>query len=153
MQIIIRGVKNRHPKFSIIVKKRKENWPSSSRCRDRGVLGFNEPGELRVKGLMKIGDVVYYDKELCFPIINSIKELIEHCSWHVSPSVLNAVSSCSFCSYDGGSWIVILKQEAKWLTEQKIRYNVDEKVFTTQSSREVESSLQVFLEHRWEKIA
>ncbi|XP_060519652.1 uncharacterized protein LOC132697911 [Cylas formicarius] len=73
--------------------------------------GPNQRGELRVKsdllmngyfgmdssvafdsdGWLKTGDVVYYDDEFCFYIVDRIKEMLKYRSWHVVPAVLEQV--------------------------------------------------------------
>ncbi|KAJ8939528.1 hypothetical protein NQ314_011095, partial [Rhamnusium bicolor] len=72
------------------------------------LCGPNENGELRVKsrvimngyygrdssetfdaeGWLKTGDMVYYDKDHCFFIVDRIKEMLKYKSWHVAPAML-----------------------------------------------------------------
>lgn len=74
-------------------------------------LGPGQPGELRVRskytmngyyemdssscfdeeGFLKTGDVVYYDDEFCFFIVNRIKEMLKYRGWHVVPQVIEKV--------------------------------------------------------------
>lgn len=74
-------------------------------------LSFNQPGELRVKskylmngyhnmdasstydeeGWLKTGDIVYYDEDFCFFVIDRIKEVIKYRSWHVPPAFIEKV--------------------------------------------------------------
>ncbi|XP_018573288.1 4-coumarate--CoA ligase 1 [Anoplophora glabripennis] len=71
-------------------------------------LGPNKPGELHVKsdavmsgyynvdssdqfdedGWLKTGDEVLYDEDLCFFIIDRIKDMIIHKGWHIPPAFL-----------------------------------------------------------------
>ncbi|XP_022910019.2 luciferin 4-monooxygenase-like [Onthophagus taurus] len=75
------------------------------------VLGPNRRGELRVKtkmqlngyynipsdgiwdedGWLKTGDVCYYDEDLCFYIVDRIKEMMKYQSWHIPPALLEGV--------------------------------------------------------------
>lgn len=125
------------------------------------ILGPNEPGELRIKskflmngyhnldasvafdedGFMKTGDIVYYDEEFCFFIVDRLKEMLKYRSWHVAPALLEdillthpAVSSAVVVGVpdkeDGQHPMacVILKQGVKGVTEEQIRNYVDERV-------------------------
>ncbi|RZB38699.1 4-coumarate--CoA ligase 1-like, partial [Asbolus verrucosus] len=75
------------------------------------ILGPNQQGELRVKtryvmngyynqdssecfdsdGWLKTGDVVYYDEDLCFYVVDRIKEMLKYKSWHIPPAMLENV--------------------------------------------------------------
>lgn len=74
-------------------------------------LGFNEPGEIRIKseavmngyykmdsasawdseGWLKTGDVGYYDEDFCFFIIDRIREIMHYEDYHVPPAVIEKV--------------------------------------------------------------
>lgn len=74
-------------------------------------LGFNEPGEIRVKseaimngyykmdsssawdseGWLKTGDLGYYDEDFCFFIIDRIKDIMHYEGYHVPPAVIEKV--------------------------------------------------------------
>ncbi|KAF2884761.1 hypothetical protein ILUMI_21415, partial [Ignelater luminosus] len=74
------------------------------------ILGANQPGELRLKtkyvlngyykqdsshiwdddGWYKTGDIVYYDDDLCFYVVDRIKEMLKYRAWHVPPAVIEA---------------------------------------------------------------
>lgn len=74
-------------------------------------LGPNKPGELRLKtkfqmngylnldssscwdedGFFKTGDVVYYDEDYSFYIVDRIKEIFKYKSWNVAPAALEAI--------------------------------------------------------------
>ncbi|XP_044268934.1 4-coumarate--CoA ligase 1-like [Tribolium madens] len=74
-------------------------------------LGPNEQGELRVKtkyamngyynldssesfdadGWLKTGDVVYYDEDYCFYVVDRIKEMLKYKSWHIAPAMLENI--------------------------------------------------------------
>ena len=43
------------------------------------------------EGFMCTGDIVYYDTDLCFYIIDRIKEMLKFRSWHVSPALLEGI--------------------------------------------------------------
>lgn len=49
---------------------------------------YNNPEETRnawdEEGFLYTGDIVYYDEDKCFYIVDRIKELIKYQSWHVS---------------------------------------------------------------------
>lgn len=125
------------------------------------ILGFNCPGELRVKskflmngyhnidssiafdesGFLKTGDVVYYDEEFCFYVVDRIKEMIKYRSWHVVPAILEeillthpAVSAAVVVGIpdneDGEHPMacVILKQGITGVSENEIRNYVDDRV-------------------------
>ncbi|GJQ77865.1 hypothetical protein Trydic_g16118 [Trypoxylus dichotomus] len=75
------------------------------------VLGCNQIGELRVQGdcifngyynmsstdawdaenWLRTGDVVYYDEDFCFYIIDRVKEMLKYQSWHIAPAFLEAL--------------------------------------------------------------
>lgn len=74
-------------------------------------LGPNAEGELRVKGkylmngyynmdsvsafdedgFLITGDVLYYDEEFCFYMVDRIKEMLKFKGWHVPPQVIENV--------------------------------------------------------------
>lgn len=74
-------------------------------------LGPNKPGELRVKtkqqmngyykqdssdtydeeGFLKTGDVIYYDDDFCFYVVDRIKEMLKFQCWHVVPAKLEGI--------------------------------------------------------------
>ncbi|EEZ99576.2 uncharacterized protein LOC655644 [Tribolium castaneum] len=74
-------------------------------------LGPNEQGELRVKtkyamngyynldssesfdtdGWLKTGDIVYYDEDHCFYVVDRIKEMLKYKSWHIAPAMLEDI--------------------------------------------------------------
>lgn len=43
-------------------------------------------------GWLKTGDIVYYDEDHCFYIIDRIKELLKYKSWHVPPAIIEHVN-------------------------------------------------------------
>lgn len=124
-------------------------------------VGPGEPGELCVKsnffmkgyynldsaatydedGFLKTGDVVYYDNEFCFFVVDRIKEMLKYRSWHVAPAMLEevllthpAVKAAVVVGVpdkeDGEHPMacVILKQGARGVSEEQIRGYVDERV-------------------------
>lgn len=76
------------------------------------LCGPNRSGELRLKspmvmngyfgrdssdsfdddGWLKTGDVVYYDEDSFFYIVDRIKEMLKYKSWHVPPAMVEKVS-------------------------------------------------------------
>ena len=42
-------------------------------------------------GWLKTGDIVYYDEDRFFYIVDRIKEMLKYRSWHVAPAVLEMV--------------------------------------------------------------
>lgn len=74
-------------------------------------LGPDQPGELWVKskytmngyykmdsssvfdgeGFLRTGDVLYYDKEFCFFVVDRIKEMLKFRGWHVPPKVIERI--------------------------------------------------------------
>ncbi|KAF2893286.1 hypothetical protein ILUMI_12887 [Ignelater luminosus] len=77
----------------------------------RKPLGPNQRGELLIKtdsqmhgyfnldsceawdsdGWLKTGDVVYYDEDYCFYIIDRVKEMLKFQSWHVPPATIESI--------------------------------------------------------------
>ncbi|KAJ8951647.1 hypothetical protein NQ318_012318 [Aromia moschata] len=75
------------------------------------LCGPNEKGELRVKtdyvmngyygrdssdsfdsdGWLRTGDIVYYDEEQCFFVVDRIKEMLKYKSWHVPPAMIEQI--------------------------------------------------------------
>lgn len=75
------------------------------------ILGPNQQGELRVKtkfamngyynldssdsfdseGWLKTGDIVYYDEDQCFYVVDRIKEMLKYKSWHIAPVMLENI--------------------------------------------------------------
>ncbi|XP_017775780.1 PREDICTED: luciferin 4-monooxygenase-like [Nicrophorus vespilloides] len=74
-------------------------------------VGFNQTGELCVKtewvsngyyrqdsssvwddeGYLKTGDVVYYDEDFCFYVVDRIKEMFKYRSWHIVPAKIETI--------------------------------------------------------------
>lgn len=75
------------------------------------ILGPNEQGELYLKskhimngyynrdsseefdndGWLKTGDMVYYDNDYCFYVVDRIKEMLKYKSWHIAPAMLENI--------------------------------------------------------------
>ncbi|KAF2888325.1 hypothetical protein ILUMI_17848 [Ignelater luminosus] len=75
------------------------------------LLGPYQEGELRIKtkfqmngyynldssdawdsdGWLKSGDIVYYDEDKCFYVVDRVKEMLKFQSWHVPPAVIENV--------------------------------------------------------------
>ena len=71
-------------------------------------VGFKQRGELRIKskfimngyynrdssdtfdldGWLKTGDIVYYDEDFCFYVIDRIKEAFKYQGWFIAPALL-----------------------------------------------------------------
>lgn len=45
-------------------------------------------------GWLKTGDIVYFDEDLCFYVVDRIKELLKYKSWHVPPAMIEKVNFC-----------------------------------------------------------
>lgn len=43
------------------------------------------------EGWLKTGDVAYYDEDLCFYIVDRIKEMLKFQSWHIAPAELEEI--------------------------------------------------------------
>lgn len=132
------------------------------------VLGPNQNGELRIKseclftnyyndnppdlydseGWFKTGDVVHYDEDKCFYIIDRIKEVLKVKSWHVPPALLEnvllthpAVKAAVVIGIphkidgDHPMGIVILKEDAGKITPEEIEKYVEERVQDRQRLR------------------
>lgn len=72
------------------------------------ILGPNQPGELRVKsktvmnsyykrdcsnrwdkdGWFRTGDVVQYDEDCYFYVVDRLKEMLKYRGWHIPPAIL-----------------------------------------------------------------
>nr|XP_023022313.1 4-coumarate--CoA ligase 1-like [Leptinotarsa decemlineata] len=72
------------------------------------IVGPNEPGELRIKsicvmngyykrdysnrfdeeGWFRTGDVVYYDENCQFYVVDRLKEMLKYRGWHIPPAIL-----------------------------------------------------------------
>ncbi|KAF2892031.1 hypothetical protein ILUMI_14142 [Ignelater luminosus] len=132
------------------------------------LLGPNQKGELRIKsdclfsnyynvdtpelydseGWLKTGDVVYYDDDECFYIVDRIKELLKVKSWHVPPALLEnvllthpAVKAAVVIGIphdidgDHPMGIVVLKEDAGKVTAEEIEKYVEERVQDRQRLR------------------
>lgn len=124
-------------------------------------VGFNQPGELRLhseylmkgyhnlnstsaydeEGWLKTGDIVYYDRDFCFYVLDRIKEVIKYRIWHVAPAFLERILN-SHPAVDASVVVgipnekdgehplacVMLKQNTGVIDEIEIRKFVDQKV-------------------------
>lgn len=50
-------------------------------------------------GFLRTGDVVYYDENYCFFVVDRIKDLLKYQSWHVSPKISNSLYNFVFLPY------------------------------------------------------
>lgn len=124
-------------------------------------LGFNKWGELLVKGdylmngyynldsssafdkegWLRTGDVVYYDEDFCFYVVDRVKEMLKFRGWHVVPAILEnillthpAVKAAVVIGIphktdgDHPAACVILKDGYKNCKPEDIQKFVDEKV-------------------------
>lgn len=75
------------------------------------IVGFNQRGELRVKtavamvgyykldsssawdkeGWLKTGDILCFDEDFCFYVVDRLKEMLKYKSWHVAPALIENV--------------------------------------------------------------
>lgn len=80
-------------------------------------MGPNKIGELRVKtklqmkgyyeadsskawddeGYINTGDIVYYDEDFCFYVVDRLKELIKYRGWHIQPAKIEMILSRHPC--------------------------------------------------------
>lgn len=44
-------------------------------------------------GWLKTGDIVFFDEDYCFYVVDRIKEMLKYKSWHVPPAVIEKVRS------------------------------------------------------------
>lgn len=92
-------------------------------------------------GWLKTGDIMYYDADFCFYILDRIKDAIKYCSWYIPPtliqSILNShpavVASIVVAvphERDGEHPLacVLLKEGSENISEAEIRKFVDDKV-------------------------
>lgn len=92
-------------------------------------------------GYLKTGDVVYYDEDFCFFVVDRIKEMLKYRSWHVAPAMLeevllthpavNAAVVFGIPDPEDGEHpmaCVILKAGVKGVQGEEIRKYVDERV-------------------------
>lgn len=124
-------------------------------------LSFNQLGELCIKskyamkgyynlessaaydenGWLRTGDMVYFDHDFCFYVIDRIKEVIKYRIWHIAPALLESVLNSHPAvaasivmgipnEEDGEHPIacVILKKNAESVNEIELKKFVDEKV-------------------------
>lgn len=42
-------------------------------------------------GWLKTGDIVYYDTDYCFYVVDRIKEMLKYKSWHIAPAMLENI--------------------------------------------------------------
>ncbi|KAK4872930.1 hypothetical protein RN001_014959 [Aquatica leii] len=125
------------------------------------ILGPNQRGELRVKaksqftgyldqdssnafdsdGWLKSGDIVYYDEDLCFYVVDRIKENFKYTSHYITPveleDVLLSHSSVEAAAVIGkphevdgnhAMGVVLLKESARGVTATDIEKFVEERV-------------------------
>ncbi|KAK4873028.1 hypothetical protein RN001_015057 [Aquatica leii] len=125
------------------------------------ILGPNQPGELRLRtdyclngyynmdasdcwdkdGWYRTWDLVYYDEDKCFYVVDRLKEFLKYQSWHVPPSLLenilrthqdvaNAViigvpHDLDECHFMG---LVVLKNRNSKVTPEELEKFVEERV-------------------------
>lgn len=58
-----------------------------------GYYGRDSSESFDEDGWLKTGDVVYYDEENFFYIVDRIKEMLKYKSWHVPPAMVEKVNS------------------------------------------------------------
>lgn len=92
-------------------------------------------------GWYKTGDIVYYDDEFCFYIVDRIREMLKYHDWHVEPAALEEIVKCHPAittavvigvphEVDGDHpmAVVTLNGSCKDVTADDIKEFVDEKV-------------------------
>lgn len=50
------------------------------------------------EGWLRTGDIVYYDEDYCFYIVDRIKTMLKYKSWHISPAMVEQVRSLYQCN-------------------------------------------------------
>lgn len=50
-------------------------------------------------GWLRTGDIVYFDEDLCFYVVDRIKQMLKYKSWHVSPVMVENVRISSHYSF------------------------------------------------------
>ncbi|CAH0545841.1 unnamed protein product [Brassicogethes aeneus] len=99
-------------------------------------------------GWLKTGDIVYYDDEFFFYVVDRIKEMLKYRSWHVAPAVLErvilqhpAVNKAVVIGIpdeedgDHPMALVLLNEDVDGVTEDELRSYVDERVDDKQKLR------------------
>ncbi|XP_018575536.1 4-coumarate--CoA ligase 1 [Anoplophora glabripennis] len=132
------------------------------------VLGPNEPGELRVKsktvmngyynrdfsnrydkdGWFRTGDIVKYDENGYFYVVDRLKEMLKYRGWHIPPAILElelshhpAVKRVVVIGKpheedgDHPMAVIVLEEDAKDVTAKDIERYVEERVDEKQRLR------------------
>lgn len=132
------------------------------------ICGQNERGELYVKskfvmngyfnmdsssafdedGWLRTGDIVYYDEDHCFYVMDRTKEMLKYKSWHVAPAALELVISnhpavkqvvvIGIPDEEDGDHpmaIVVLYDDAADISDKEIENFVEERVDERQKLR------------------
>lgn len=107
----------------------------------KGYYNLDSSGVYDEDGYVKTGDIVYYDEEFCFFVVDCIKEMLKYRSWHVAPAtleeillthpVVKAAVVVGVPDKEDGEHpmaCVILKPGAKRVLGEEIRRYVDERV-------------------------
>ncbi|VEN42268.1 unnamed protein product, partial [Callosobruchus maculatus] len=58
-----------------------------------GYYGRDSSDSYDADGWLRTGDKVYYDEDMCFYVVDRIKELLKYKSWHVAPAMIEEVIS------------------------------------------------------------
>ena len=131
-------------------------------------LGPNKVGELRVKtnlqmtgyyeadsskawddeGYINTGDMVYYDKDFCFYVVDRLKETIKYQGWHILPAKIEMILSRHPCikaavvlgvqhDEDGEHplGVVELRDDALGITSEELLQYIDKAVDDKQRLR------------------
>lgn len=100
------------------------------------------------EGFLKTGDIVYFDEDFCFYVVDRIKELLKFRSWHVVPAVLEhvllqhpAVKEAIVLGVphdvdgDHALGVVVLKDDADGVSPEELAMFVEERVDDRQRLR------------------
>lgn len=58
-----------------------------------GYYGRDSSESFDADDWLRTGDLVYYDEERFFYVVDRIKEMLKYKSWHVAPAMVEKVSS------------------------------------------------------------
>jgi 4-coumarate--CoA ligase len=56
-----------------------------------GYFNLDSSDSFDRNGWLKTGDIVYYDQDRCFYVVDRIKEMLKYKSWHVAPAMLENI--------------------------------------------------------------
>lgn len=100
------------------------------------------------EGWLKTGDIVYYDEDYCFYVVDRIKEMLKYKSFHIVPAVLEDILDTHPAirksvvigipheeDGDHPMAVVILESQANGITAEEIEEYLTERVHDRQRLR------------------